>query len=297
MGWVFLLIVLAVLAIAAVVVVQSRRARTGTVPTAIQSRAPRAEGDDFNPELPSGGARVVHRERVAPTVGTASMPPAAGRPDVPADPVVEQVDMFSGVEIPAAQPGPAREIRDAGELPRRGQGNDRARKPSPSDARPKDSARQATDRPRRASPEEVFVVHVMGGGEQRLAGNTLMQSVIDCGLRWGEYGIFHRYEGTSADAIAMFSMANAVEPGTFDIDAMESQSFVGVSFFLMLPGPSNSRQALDMMVEAARRVARDTGGELRDEHHSALTQQTIEHLRQRLSEHERRRLAQQLQNG
>lgn len=291
MGWVFLLVVLAALAATAAVVVQARRSRLRVAPP-LQPRPPRAAGEeDFNPELPTGGARVVHRDRIAPTLG--GVPPAADTAPVP---VVEQVDMFSGVDIPAAQPGPAREIRDAGELPRRGPGADRGRK-TETRQRPADAARQKPERPKRPAPEEVFVVHVMGGGDQRLAGNTLMQSVIDCGLRWGEYGIFHRYESGAADAIAMFSMANAVEPGTFDIDAMENQSFVGVSFFLMLPGPANSRQALDMMLEAARRVAEGTGGELRDEHHSALTQQTIEHLRQRLSEHERRRLAQQLQNG
>lgn len=294
MGWVFLVVVLAALAAvaaAAAVVVKARRSRPRVAPP-LQPRPPRAAGgEDFNPELPTGGARVVHRERVVPTLG--EVPPAADTAPVP---VIEQVDMFSGVEIPAAQPGPAREIREAGELPRRGPGADRGRK-AESRQRPADAARQKPERPKRPAPEEVFVVHVMGGGDQRLAGNTLMQSVIDCGLRWGEYGIFHRYESSAADAIAIFSMANAVEPGSFDIDAMENQSFVGVSFFLMLPGPANSRQALDMMLEAARRVAEGTGGELRDEHHSALTQQTIEHLRQRLSEHERRRLAQQLQNG
>lgn len=302
-----ILIVLAVLVVAGIVAggmhhLRTRaRARAPLAPGSGDRPAPAVarDGDDFNPELPSGGARVVHRDRVAPSLGSmGARAVGASGAAAPASPpvtrTVEQVDMFGDVEIPAAEPAPAREIIERGQMPRRRQAE--AGNGSPRE-KPAAQARQdAAEKPKRPSPEEVIVVHVMGNDE-RLPGKLLMQAVLDCGMRWGEYHIFHRYEGGARDALAMFSMANAVEPGIFDIDTMETQTYVGVSFFLMLPGPANSRQALDMMVEAARRVARDTGGELRDEHHSALTQQTIEHLRQRVMEYERRRLAQQRVNG
>ncbi|MFP5383518.1 MAG: cell division protein ZipA [Gammaproteobacteria bacterium] len=290
-----ILIVLSVIVIAAIVVdgIRRVRARQATPPAQVPVAKPGAAGrgdDDFNPELPSGGARVIRRDRVAPQVGSVESAAIAVQAPKAAARKIEQVDMFGDVEIPAAEPAPAREIIERGELPRRQQA-------ARAGERPLAPARKdVAEKPKRPSPEEVIVVHVMGNDE-RLSGKLLMQAVLDCGMRWGEYHIFHRYEGGAQDALAMFSMANAVEPGIFDIDAMEAQSYVGVSFFLMLPGPANSRQALEMMVEAARRVARDTGGELRDEHHSALTQQTIEHLRQRVMEYERRRLAQQRVNG
>lgn len=293
-----ILIVLSVIVIAAIVVdgIRRVRARQATPPAQVPAAKPGAAGrgdDDFNPELPSGGARVIRRDRVAPQVGSMG----SGIESGPVPPVtakkIEQVDMFGDVEIPAAEPAPAREIIERGELPRR---QPTAQAGAVSDRPSAAPRKEVAEKPKRPSPEEVIVVHVMGNDE-RLSGKLLMQAALDCGMRWGEYHIFHRYEGGTQDALAMFSMANAVEPGIFDIDAMETQTYVGVSFFLMLPGPANSRQALDMMVEAARRVARDTGGELRDEHHSALTQQTIEHLRQRVVEYERRRLAQQRVNG
>lgn len=278
-------------------------------------RSPRQIIEDFNPELPAGGARVIRRE---PRVS--APPQAAELPPEPAPVVrkIEQVDMFGDLEIPASEPAPAREIQSRGELPRRepplggGLLRDRESRESSRDSsrdsghaaragsvpRPQETARHDTrkEEPKRAAPEEVIVVHVMGGAE-RLAGKALLQSVLDCGLRFGEYNIFHRYESGAHDAAAMFSMANAVEPGVFDLDAMEGQSFVGVSFFLMLPGPAGSKQALDLLLEAARRVAADTGGELHDQQHSVLTAQTAEHLRQRVMEFERRRLAQQRVNG
>lgn len=292
-----ILIAVAVLVVVALVADGARRMIRARKPPAPNLKSPRVEVPDFNPELPGGGARVRRREpRVDGSV-------AAGAPDVPAtmpaaahEPArvvrrIEQVDMFGNEEIPSSEPAPAREIQARGELPRR-------EPPLASQQREREAAARAAEqeKAKRQAPEEVIVVHVMGG-EQRLPGKPLLQAVLDSGMRFGEFNIFHRYESGAHDAQAMFSMANAVEPGVFDLDTMEGQSFVGVSFFLMLPGPANSRQALDLMVESARRVAREVGGDLHDQHHSVLTTQTVEHLRQRVMEYERRRLAQQRVNG
>lgn len=276
-----------------------RRSRRGTVVKLElqqpQRSAPRVDDDkpDFNPELPGGGARVVRRE---PRTGvTADQPaplkpgPAAAAPAGAAAPVlvepvagreIEQVDMFGDEQIPAASPAPAQAIRERGELPRR-------------DAAPR---RPEAAPPKPPVPEEIVVLHVMAR-EGRLPGKPLLEVLLSCGLRFGEMGIFHRYESNKPGALAMFSMANAVEPGIFDIDAMDSQDFVGVSFFLMLPGPESARQALDAMLDSARRVAETLGAELRDAGHSALTPQSVEHLRQRIAEYERRRLLGQRGNG
>ncbi|WBA80376.1 cell division protein ZipA C-terminal FtsZ-binding domain-containing protein [Endozoicomonas sp. GU-1] len=47
------------------------------------------------------------------------------------------------------------------------------------------------------------------------------------------------------------------------------------------------------MEETARRLALDLGGELKDEQFSVMTQQTLEHCRQRIREYERKQLAKQ----
>ena len=64
-----------------------------------------------------------------------------------------------------------------------------------------------------------------------------------------------------------------------------------VSFFLGLPGPRHPKQAFDVMVAAARKLAHELGnGELKDDQRSVLTAQTIEHYRQRIVEYERKQL-------
>ena len=49
--------------------------------------------------------------------------------------------------------------------------------------------------------------------------------------------------------------------------------------------------AFEDMLEAARNVMMALGGELRDENMSVLSGQTVEHMRQRISDYSRRRLS------
>jgi cell division protein ZipA len=75
-------------------------------------------------------------------------------------------------------------------------------------------------------------------------------------------------------------VANIVEPGTFDPDAMEGFSTPGLVLFLTLPGPFDAVRAFDAMVEAARSLANSLKGTVCDATRSVLTNQTIGHLRE-----------------
>ena len=111
------------------------------------------------------------------------------------------------------------------------------------------------------------------------------------GLRFGDMSIFHRHEKPTGQGRILFSMAKAVEPGTFDLEAMTGEEIPGVSFFLSLPGV-NSIHAYDIMVDTAKRLATELQGEILDQQQQALTRQLIEHYRERVQEFERRRLMQ-----
>jgi len=138
--------------------------------------------------------------------------------------------------------------------------------------------------------EEVIVINVYALKDRPFIGMELLQLVLNCGMRYGEMDIFHRHEDGFDRGKTQFSMANAVEPGTFDLDVMGDTMSSGVSFFMGLPGPKNSMKAFDFMLEAAQSMVNNLGGELRDERRSLMSEQTIEHCRQRIRDFERRRL-------
>ncbi len=160
----------------------------------------------------------------------------------------------------------------------------------PSKSRKPEKSEKTEPKPEQESlpVEEVLVINVVARDEQGFLGSALHQSILESGLRFGDMNIFHRHESMSGNGDVLFSMANALKPGVFDLDEMDSGYVRAVSFFMGLPGPRHPKQALDLMIAAARKLSHELGGDLKDEQRSVLTAQTIEHYRQRIAEFERR---------
>jgi cell division protein ZipA len=140
--------------------------------------------------------------------------------------------------------------------------------------------------------QEVIAISVMARNGARFKGPDLLQILLACDVRFGEMQFFHRYENNSGKGAVQFSVANILNPGTFDIDDIEDFETPGVSFFMRVPGPENPLKAFDFMVETAQCLVKNLDGELLDETRSAMTKQTLEHSRQRIIDIERRRLTQ-----
>lgn len=117
-------------------------------------------------------------------------------------------------------------------------------------------------------------------------GDELVLNMRGIGLRHGKFGIFHRYDGNDEER-TVFSAASLVEPGSFDLANIKDQKLPGISLFLVLPGPVDSVEAFDMMMEAARTLAQSMGGELLDESGSTLSIQRERYMREEVIEFER----------
>ena len=139
-------------------------------------------------------------------------------------------------------------------------------------------------------PEEVLVINVTAAAGDKFQGADLLQILFDCGLRYGDMQIFHRYEHADGSGELLFSLVNMVVPGTFNLDEMEHFATPGVSLFMTLPLNANSRDAFETMAATAKALADQLGGELKDENRSVMTEQTLEHCRQRIQDFERKRL-------
>jgi len=142
-----------------------------------------------------------------------------------------------------------------------------------------------------SADQEVLVINVHSRHEQVFAGRDIKQLLHACGLEHGEMSIFHRHEEDDLLSPVQFSVANSIEPGYFDPETLEESDTPGVSFFMSLPGPKNYMKAFEYMLETAQCFAKNLGGELKDEHRSVMTSQTIEHFRQRIREFERKQLS------
>lgn len=140
-----------------------------------------------------------------------------------------------------------------------------------------------------APVEELLILNVVAPYGNRFTGAELFAALRRRGLKFGNMNIFHRVDPLTK--MVQYSVANVVEPGTFDMADMDAFRSPGMCFFLQLPGPERPADVLEDMFEVASAVAADLRGELKDEQHNLLTPQMVEHYRQRIMDYTRRRMS------
>jgi cell division protein ZipA len=133
---------------------------------------------------------------------------------------------------------------------------------------------------------EVLVVNVMSREDDEFSGDDVLKSLVNNGLVFGEMNIFHRYASQDNEDSVLFSVANILRPGTFDLYNMHEFSTIGISLFLSLPTDVNNLEAFENMIRIAKRICKTLDGLLKDDHRNLMTAQTIEHYRQRIRDFE-----------
>ncbi len=278
--------------------------------------------EDFNPELPNGGARTISRDTLeqrgyvkpekSSRLGTPVQKPTRPITETRAaerEPDQEETEDYmgdsgfssrddSGAEVDSGWSATDDETPEVSQAPvADGAVEDEPVPPTVTTDVEEDTARREPVRRRSDQPlaganrpeaREVVVINVLAKNGNDFQGSALKKLFEACGLEFGDMDIYHRHETLDTNSPVQFSVANAVEPGTFRPEDMATLSTPGISFFMSLPGPSNALQAFDFMLETAQCVVKNLGGELKDERRSVMTQQTIEHCRSRIREFERK---------
>lgn len=135
------------------------------------------------------------------------------------------------------------------------------------------------------APQKIITLRIVARGDATFAGDELALSLRGIGMRHGKFGIFHRYDGSDEDRV-IFSAASLVEPGSFDLANLKSQSIPGISLFMVLPGPIDGAQAFDLMMVASRALSQSLNAELLDESGSTLSIQRERYLREEIIEYQ-----------
>ncbi len=135
----------------------------------------------------------------------------------------------------------------------------------------------------------LIVLNIMSPKGHVFTGEGIHAVMTSAGLIHGEHQIYHYMK----DGLAMFSIANVIEPGFFDLSNLENLSTPGLAVFMQLPGPAECRYALDSLLEISKRLSKALSGELCDENRSVLTQQTITHLKDKVENYRLKQQASQ----
>lgn len=147
------------------------------------------------------------------------------------------------------------------------------------------------ERPVRKAEPDVIALMVLAAEGQMFRGADLVPCMLEHDLRFGDMDIFHRHADASGQGPVLFSVANALKPGTFDPDQMDSFVSPGISLFMQLPGPHEPRSAYNLMLSTAEQIAQAMGGEVRDASRKALSTEVRLRHQELLAEYERQLFA------
>ena len=136
---------------------------------------------------------------------------------------------------------------------------------------------------------EVIVISVVKADDELISGAVLLPTLLTLGMKYGEMNIFHRHQDNAGNGKVTFSLANMMNPGTFDLDNMENFATQGVSLFMTLPNAGDPFEVFEQMLAAAKQLGQEFNAQLLDEKRSVLTKQTEQHYVSKIREFERKK--------
>ena len=221
-------------------------------------------GDELTPTKNTANARVVKT-------------PVAPKPVIHFEPLYEQpVTQAKPARTPIKKitktPSPATLKRDQMDIDLDIQASERV-------TEPKQAATQLEP--------QVIILSVVMPANQQMLGAVLLPSLLTLGLKYGEMNIFHRHEDNAGNGKVTFSLANIMNPGSFDLDSMESFATRGVSLFMTLPNAGDPFYVFEQMLNAAKQLAQEFNAQVLDDKRNVMTKQTEQHYLSKIREFDR----------
>jgi cell division protein ZipA len=124
-----------------------------------------------------------------------------------------------------------------------------------------------------------FILQLLAAAQRPYKGYELIQTLSSHGFHYGEMNIFHYYADQNEKNQRLFSLASALEPGTFDLTHIGEIHCPGLCLFMPLNETNHALNTFELMLEIAQLLIQDLGGTLCDQQREPLTAKTLDCFR------------------
>lgn len=125
--------------------------------------------------------------------------------------------------------------------------------------------------------DNYIILQLMAPSQRPYRGYELIQTLISAGFHYGKMNIFHFYADPLEKKELLFSLASAIEPGTFDLDQTGEIVCPGLCLFMSIQKVKSANTTFDLMLETAQLLAQDLGGVLCDKQLQPLAFDDLSH--------------------
>lgn len=135
--------------------------------------------------------------------------------------------------------------------------------------------------------DKIVSLYVAARAGQVLRGEDIVVAAEKTGLTFGHMNVFHRLVENHPERGPIFSMANILQPGSFEMSSIRELETPAIAFFLTLPAPLTALDAWEKMLPNVQRMAELLDGVVLDDGRNALGRQRIMHIREDLRAYDR----------